>query len=225
MDFDIITIFPGVFDSYFKESIIKRAQERKKIRIKIHNLRDFSSGRHRKVDDRQFGGGPGMVMYAEPIVKAVEFAKSKSRSKPAGRLTKVVLFAPGGKQFDDKAAHKLAKESQIIMVCGHYEGVDERVEKTLKDLKIKTEKYSIGPYVLTGGELAAMVLVDSVSRKIPGVLGKEESLEEKRLGIGVPVYTRPAVFKHKGKKYEVPKILLSGDHKKIEDWRKKHKEV
>ncbi|MBI5401334.1 tRNA (guanosine(37)-N1)-methyltransferase TrmD [Candidatus Wolfebacteria bacterium] len=213
MLFDIITIFPEIFDSYLNESILKRAQKNKKIKIKIHNLRDFTKDKHKKVDDRPFGGGPGMVLKAEPIIKAV------LALKPA-KKTKIILFTPGGKQFDEKTAQKLSKEAQLIIICGRYEGIDERVSKILKANSYKLETISIGPYVLTGGELPAMVLIDSISRKIPGVLGKEESLEENRLGIGVPAYTRPAKFKYKGKKYKVPEVLLSGNHAEIKKWRK-----
>lgn len=217
MRFDIITIFPGIFDSYLNESILKRAQKNKLISIKIHNLRDFTTDKHKKVDDRPFGGGPGMVMYAEPITKAILKTKPSQKSK-------VIIFSPAGKKFDDKLSQQFAKKNDhLIFVCGRYEGVDERVEKILKDLKIKTEKISIGPYVLTGGELAAMVLIDSISRKITGVLGKEESLEEKRNGVGIPTYTRPAEIKFKNKKYKIPEILLSGNHAKIEEWKKKFK--
>lgn len=220
MKFDIITIFPKIFDSYLNESILKRAQNKKLIDIKIHNLRDFTKDKYKKVDDRPFGGGPGMVFKIEPIIKAVEKLKSLKAYK---LKTKIVLFTPGGKQFDNKIAKQLSeKYDNLILICGRYEGIDARLEKVIKNLKLKIENLSIGPYVLTGGELPAMVLIDSISRQIPGVLGKQESVEEKRHGIGLPVYTRPEVFIHKGKKYTVPKILLSGDHKKIEEWRKKH---
>ena len=229
MRFDIITIFPQIFDSYLNESILKRAREKKLIDIKLHNLRDFAQTKkgalrqaqgnlslRRQVDDKPFGGGPGMVLMAEPIIKAVKKAvKSKK--------TKVILFSAGGKQFDNKIASKFSKYGQLIFVCGRYEGIDERTKEAIKDLGLGVEEISIGPYVLTGGELPAMVLIDAVSRQIKGVLGKHESLEEKRLGVGVPVYTRPETFIFRKKKYSTPKILLSGDHKKIEDWRRKHK--
>ena len=225
MRFDIITIFPKIFSakggSYLNESILKRAQKNKLIDIKIHNLRDFTKDKHRKVDDRPFGGGPGMVITVEPIIKAV----SNINRQASKKKIKVILFTPGGKQFDNKIAKQLAeKYDHLILICGRYEGIDARVEKVIKNLISQpAEKISIGPYVLTGGELPAMVLIDSVSRQIPGVLGKKESLEEKRHGVGAPVYTRPEVFVYKGKKYRVPKILLSGDHKKIEMWRRKNR--
>lgn len=230
MKFDIITIFPQILDSYLNESILKRAKEKKLISVKIHNLRDFTTDKHKKarptgwsfgrVDDRPFGGGPGMVMQIQPIIKAVEFARLKVKGKRLKEKPLVILFNAAGKQFDDKMAQKLAEEDHLIMICGRYEGIDERVKSVLKNLKFKILGISVGPYVLTGGELPAMILIDSVSRKIPGVLGKEESLEEKRHGVGVPVYTRPANFSYKGKSYKVPKVLLSGDHKKIEEWRR-----
>lgn len=220
MRFDIITIFPHIFNSYLNESILKRAQKKGLIKIKIHNLRDFSKDKYLKVDDRPYGGGPGMVIKIEPIVKAVEFVKSKIKNKKSN--IKVILFSPADKQFNNKMAAQLAKNyNHLILICGRYEGIDARVKKVIENLKLKIENLSIGPYVLTGGELAAIILIDVVSRQIPGVLGKEESIEEKRSGIGVPVYTRPEVFIFKGKKYSVPKVLLSGNHKKIEKWRAK----
>lgn len=230
MKFNVITIFPHIFDSYLNESILKRAQKNKLISVKIHNLRDFAKNKHNRVDDRPFGGGPGMVMQAEPIIKAVnsilkEVRPPKIKKKDAKRsnLPKIILFAAAGKKFDEKMARELAKENQLIMISGRYEGIDERIKKVLQDLNFKVREVSIGPYVLTGGELPAMVLIDSISRKIPGVLGKHESLEEKRLGVGVPAYTRPEIFEYKGKKYKVPKTLLSGNHVKIEEWRRRGK--
>lgn len=218
MRFDIITIFPEIFGSYFNESILRRAQEKKAVQIFVHDLRAFTTDKHRKVDDRPFGGGPGMVMKVEPLVKAI--AAVAKKTKKFEKETKVIFFAPGGEQIDDELVNKTAKKiKRIILVCAHYEGMDERVKKVVKDMGFKSEELSIGPFVLTGGELPAMVMVDAIARKIPGVLGKEESLEESRHGIGVPAYTRPAEFAHKGKKYAVPPILLSGDHKKIDAWR------
>jgi len=216
MKFDIITIFPNIFDSYLKESILGRAQKQKLVEIKTHNLRDFVKDKYKKIDDKPYGGGAGMVMQIQPIIKAVEFAKSKIKNQKS----KIIIFTPTGKQFDNKMAAKFAKEkNNLILICGRYEGIDVRLEKVFKDSKFKIQKLSIGPYVLTGGELPAMVLIDSISRQISGVLGKEESIEERRLGVGVPVYTRPEIFIHKGKKYSTPKVLLSGNHKEIEKWR------
>ena len=219
MKFNIITIFPKIFDSYLNESILKRAQKNKLIDIKIHNLWDFTKDKRGKVDDRPFGGGPGMVMQIQPIIKAIKFIKSKIKNQKS----KVIIFTPGGKQFDNKIAVNLAKNyDNLILICGRYEGIDARIKKVIKDLGLKIKEISIGSYVLTGGELPAMVLIDAVSRQIPGVLGKTESLEEKRHGIGTSVYTRPEVFRWKGKEYKAPKVLLSGNHKKIEMWRRKN---
>ncbi|MBI2446661.1 MAG: tRNA (guanosine(37)-N1)-methyltransferase TrmD [Parcubacteria group bacterium] len=220
--FDIITIFPKIFDSYFNESIIWRAQKLGKIKINIVDLRKFSTDRHKKIDDKPYGGGPGMVFKIEPLARAVESIKLKAKSQKL--KTKVILFSPAGEQFNSKMAAEWARKyDQIIMIAGRYEGVDERIKKIIGNWKLKIENLSIGPYVLTGGELPVMVVVDAVSRHISGVLGKNESLEEERLGVGVPIYTRPEIFKWKGKKYIVPKVLLSGNHKKIEMWKMHHK--
>jgi len=221
--FDIIIIFPDIFQSYFSESIIKRAQQKKLVKINIHNLRDFTNDIHKTVDDRPYGGGPGMILKVEPICKAVQFLRNKElriknkKQKHKNKKTKVILFSVKGKKFNQQMAQSFSKFNQLILICGRYEGVDERVARHIADMEV-----SVGDYVLTGGELAAMVLIDVVSRHIPDVLGKLESLEEKRLGPGVPVYTRPEVFTYKKRKYRAPKVLLSGHHKKIEDWRKKH---
>ena len=221
MRFDILTIFPNIFDSYLNESIIKRAREQKLVDIRVHNIRTFANDTHKKVDDRPFGGGPGMVMKVEPLVCALDDILHTSKIKKSKR--KIILFSAGGEQFDAKKAAQWPKKyDQIIMIAGRYEGVDERIFKFLQATSYKLQALSIGPYVLTGGELPAMVLIDAISRHIPGVLGKEESLEETRYGVGVPTFTRPEVFEYKGKKYRVPKELLSGDHKKIGEWRRKH---
>jgi len=211
--FDVITLFPSIIKSYLKESIIKRAIEKGLIKVNFYNLRDFCQNKQRP-DGRPYGGGPGMVLKVEPLVKAVQYLKLK---------TDVILFSPSGKQFSNKMAAKMAKKhKRIILVCGRYEGIDNRVKKVFQDLGLKVQELSVGPYVLTGGELPALILIDAVSRQIPGVLGKQNSLEEKRLGVGVPLYTRPEVFVYKGKKYKVPKVLLSGNHKRIEQWRERH---
>jgi len=202
--FDIITIFPDIFKSYFNESIIKRAQNKKLIKINIHNLRDYTTDKHKTVDDKPYGGGPGMVMMVEPIYKTVKKIKGKSKAK-------VILFSAKGKKFNQKMAQKFSKLDRLIMICGHYEGVDERVAKHIAD-----EEISIGDYVLTGGEIPAMIVTDAVTRLIPGVLGKKESLEE--IKGSYSVYTRPEDFN----KWKVPKVLLSGNHKKIEELRKKY---
>lgn len=208
MRFDIITLFPQIFDSYFQASIIGRAAARKLMKINTHNLRAFATDKHKKVDDRQYGGGPGMVLKTEPIYKAVKKIVKKN--------ARVILLSAKGKKFDAKTAKRLSKYNQLVFICGRYEGVDERVATYIAD-----EEISIGDYVLTGGELPAMVIIDAVARHIPGVLGKEESLEENRLDVGVPVYTRPESIVIDKKNRAVPSVLLSGDHKKIEQWRKK----
>jgi len=220
--FDIITIFPNIFDSYLKESFIKKAQESHKISIKIHNLRDFTRDRHKTVDDRPFGGGLGMVIKIEPVYRAVQFLKSKIKNQKS----KIILFTPRGKKFTQQTAYKLSKLSQIIMICGRYEGVDERVAKKVADLEV-----SIGDFDLMGGELPAMLVTETVSRLIPGVLGKPELLKERitkeRGFMEYPQYTRPEDFSpKKGSKWRVPKVLISGNHKKIIQWRgKRGKEI
>lgn len=211
MRFDIITIFPNIFDSYLNESIIKRAREKKFVDIRVHDLRAFSTDKHKKVDDRPFGGGPGMVLKIEPLVCAIAAIAKKNKHF-------IVLCSAAGKRFDSHTAITWAKKyDQVIIIAGRYEGVDERIKKIFK-----MQEISIGSYVLTGGELPAMVMIDTVSRHIPGVLGKEESLEEKRFGIGMPNFTRPEIFEYKRKKYAVPKELLSGNHALIEKWRRTH---
>ncbi len=212
MKFDIITIFPEIFDSYLQESLLKRAQEKRLIEIKTHNLRDWTNDSHKTVDDSPFGGGLGMVMKIEPIAQAIRAIKSKAK-------TKTILFTPRGKKFTQKKAYELSKLAQLIMICGRYEGIDERVGKHIAD-----EQISIGDYDLMGGELPAMIVIETVSRLIPGVIGKDEFLKEHMRDEGFieyPQYTRPEVFK----KWGVPKVLLSGDHKKIEEWRSKHGKV
>ena len=210
MRFDIISVIPEAFGDYFNQSILKKAQERKKIKIDIHNPRDFTTDKHHVVDGAPYGGGPGMVLKVDSIYKAVQAAKKKTRKK-----SRVVLFSTRGKKFDEKNAKRLAKYDQLILICGRYEGVDERVAKHIAD-----EEISIGDFVLSGGEVPAMLVVDAVARFIPGVLGKQESLES--IKGSYPVYTRPEEFIINKKKLKVPKVLLSGNHQKISDWRKKH---
>ncbi len=222
MNIDIITIFPKMFAPVLNESIIKRAQAKGLVKINIHNLRDYSRDKHRKIDDRPFGGGPGMVFRPEPIFRAVKAISSKlPEGKPSAsygaskvRSSKVVLLTPQGKKLDQKLAKKLSRCKHLILICGHYEGVDERVRQ-----KLVTDEVSIGDYVLTCGELPAMVLVDVVVRLVPGVLGKDESIHFESFSQGLleyPQYTRPAVYRG----MQVPEILLSGNHKVIEKWRK-----
>lgn len=211
--FDIITIFPDIFDSYLNESLIRRAQKNKLIDVRVHDLRDFSLDKRKRVDDRPFGGGPGMAIKIEPVYLAVRFLISKIKDKKSKIRT--VLFSTRGKKFDSKVAQRLVKYDRLILICGRYEGVDERVADYVAD-----EEISMGDYVLSGGELPALILTEAVSRFLPGFLGKFESLEE--IKGSYPVYTQPSVFtpSKSKKKWEVPKILLSGDHKKIEEWRK-----
>ena len=225
MRFDIITIFPESLRGYLNSSILGRAQKDRKIEINLHNLRDFANDKHNKADDKPFGGGPGMVLKIEPIIKAISKIKPKISNLPAGKAglenSKIILFSPSGKQFTQKMAQNWAKKfDNLILICGRYEGVDARVNKITK-----AEEISVGPYILTGGELPAAVVVDAVARQIPNVLGKQESLEEKRGMSGFPVYTKPEIFEYQGKKYIAPKILLSGHHINIKNWREKHSNV
>ena len=211
MRIDIITIFPRMFAPVLNESIIKRAQKKRKVRIFIHDLRDYSKDKHRKVDDRPFGGGSGMVMRPEPIFEAVKDIRSQGHKVTRSQ---VILLCPQGERLNQKVARRLLKYKQLILICGHYEGIDERVRLHLVD-----EEISIGDYILTGGELPAMVLVDCIVRLLPGVLGDKNSLNfetfEDNL-LEYAQYTRPAAYCGMA----VPKILLSGDHKKIVDWRR-----
>lgn len=226
MTFHLITLFPNSFDSYLGESILKRAIEDKKIEVKFYNPRDFalrqgsgqarSSGsgqaglQERRIDRKPYGGGPGMVIQAEPVIKAVVSCKLEVKSKNP----KIIWLSPSGKQFTNEYAKKTAqKYSDIIIICGRYEGIDARVKKVFK-----VEEVSVGPFVLTGGELPAMVMIDVLSRQVEGVLGDFNSLEESRVA-SPDVYTRPEVFKWKGKNYKVPKVLLSGHRAKIEEWK------
>jgi tRNA (guanine37-N1)-methyltransferase len=258
MIFDVITIFPGIFGSYFSESIIKRALNNKVVNIKIHNLREFTSDRHKTVDDTPYGGGAGMIMKIEPIFKAVSALKKsqipnppparawqwragKSQINPKSKIQnskiRVVLFSAKGKKYTQVDARRLSKYDNLILICGRYEGIDERVAKHIAD-----EETSIGDYILTGGEIPAMILVDSITRLLPGALGNPESLSEesfskiencklparrrKALAGGKIVncrleyaqYTRPENFRG----WKVPKVLLGGNHKKIKEWRMKH---
>jgi len=255
--FDIITIFPEIFNSYLKESLLYRAQKKKLVKINIHNLRKWATDRHQAVDDRPFGGGLGMVLKVEPIYKAVGDIKKKSKTElpfieakrrdksllyPSLRLgqvkkrtkssspiksqkSKVILFTPRGKKFSQKMAYQFSKLDQMIMICGRYEGVDERVAKHIADLEL-----SIGDYDLMGGELPAQVLIETITRLIPGVLGKPQLLKERitkgKGFIEYEQYTRPEIFEpKKGIKWRIPKVLLSGHHKKIEEWRTKHQKI
>ncbi|MCD6149560.1 tRNA (guanosine(37)-N1)-methyltransferase TrmD [bacterium] len=246
-NFNIITIFPKIFESYFSESIIKRAQDEKKIRINAHNLRDWTEDKYKTVDDTPYGGGAGMVLKVEPIYKAVKFVKSIKDVKN-NKTSRVILFSAKGKRYAQSDAERLSKYDNLILICGRYEGVDERVAEHIAD-----EEISIGDYVLTGGEIPAMILVDSITRLLPGVLGNPRSLKEesfksvenvqdvqsvenykndyleqlkqaKRLNnLNIlreyPQYTKPENFRG----WKAPKVLLSGNHKEIEKWRKENR--
>ncbi len=205
---DILTIFPNIFDSYLNESLFRRAQKNGVLDIRVHNLRDYTKERHKKVDDRPFGGGPGMVLQVEPIHRAIQTLIKGKRPKP-----RVVLFGIRGKKFTSREAQRLAKYGNLIFICGRYEGVDERVARHIAD-----EEISIGDYVLSGGELPALVVSEAVARFRSGFLGKYASLEEVKGSY--PVYAKPEVFSpKKNVKWRVPKVLLSGHHKDIATWR------
>jgi len=209
---DILTLFPNMFDGVLGESIIKRAQEKKLVRIRVHNLRDWTLDRHKKADDKPYGGGAGMILSCQPIFDAV---RELGGSRAKGQGSRVVLLSPRGKKFNQALANRFSRQKQLILICGHYEGVDERVKEG-----IVTDEVSIGDYVLTGGEIPAMVLIDAVARMVPGVLGNRDSAKFDSFQNGLleyPQYTRPRVYK----RLKVPGVLLSGDHKKIEEWRYK----
>ncbi|MDO8551315.1 MAG: tRNA (guanosine(37)-N1)-methyltransferase TrmD [bacterium] len=215
MKFDVITIFPDLFKGFVSESLLARAQKKKLIKINLHNLRKWTTDNHKTVDGRPYGGGAGMVLKVEPIYKAVKTVKAKKGK------TRVILLSAKGKTFTQKDAGRLAKYDQIIFICGRYEGVDERVAKHVSD-----EEISIGNYVLFGGEIPTMVIIETISRLIPGVVAKEESVKNESFTKDTfkehPHYTRPEVFVIKGKKLKVPPVLLSGDHEKIKEWRAKN---
>ena len=215
MRFHVITIFPNMFESYFAESIISRAIENKLIEINTYALRDYTEDKHRRVDGKPYGGGPGMVMWVDPLIKCVEkIDKKLSRKNNVKKL--VVMFNPGGDMFTNTMAKQSVKKyTDVIFICGRYEGIDQRVKKILK-----AREWSIGPYVLTGGELPAMVCIDAITRQIKGVLNDIDSLEENRIA-SHEIYARPEVYEYKGKKYRVPKVLLSGNHKLIDEYRMK----
>ncbi len=213
MHFHIITLFKSAIEPYLKESILGRAKERGKIKFSFYNPRDFvSEKRNGRVDGKPYGGGPGMVIEAMPILRAIEKAKGKKKN------VKVFLLSAEGKEFNSVNAKKYSLNyKHIILIAGHYEGIDARVIKAAD-----VEEISIGRYVLTGGELPALVFIDAVSRFVPNVLGNESSIEENRVSSSL-VYTRPEILKYKGKQYKVPEILLSGNHKKIEEWKASNK--
>jgi len=219
MRFDIITIFPEILDSYLDETILARAKSLGLIEVYTHNPREFATDAHKSIDDKPYSGGAGMVMMFYPIAKTIE----KLKAETPGIRSKVVLMAANGDNFTQATARQYAEEcEQIIFICGRYEGVDARLEEIID------EKVSIGPYVLAGGELPALVITEAVSRLVPGVLGKEESLSEESHNeagyLEYPQYTRPEVVEWKGKEYKVPEVLLSGHHAEIEKWKQENAE-
>ena len=232
--FDVITIFPELVKAFSQESLLKKAQKKKLLKIGIHNLRDWAKDPHKKVDDKPFGGGLGMVFKVEPLYRAIQSLKNKNRKLK----TKVILFTPRGKKFTQQKAAELSRLKHLILICGRYEGIDERAAKHIAD-----EELSIGDYVLMGGEIPAMAVIETIARLIPGVIGKPSFLKERRLGakkgqkhgfLEYPQYTRPEVFEVRlrstngrtsARQWKVPKVLLSGDHKKIGEWKAKHGRV
>lgn len=224
MHFHIVTLFPKAFDSYLGESILKRALEDKKIKVSFYNPRDFVKDKHKRIDRPPYAGGPGMVIQAEPVIKAIESAIKRSKLAHSTKYLapKIIFLSPSGKQFTNQYANTVAKQyKHVIVVCGRYEGIDARVGQVFS-ASWRMDEISVGPFVLTGGELPAMVIIDVMSRQVPGILGNLDSLEERRVSSS-EVYTRPEVFKYKGKSYRVPKVLLSGHRAKIEEWKKKRK--
>lgn len=213
--FHIVTLFPESIEGYFNTSMLKRAQQDKKITVSYYNPRDFTKDKHKRVDQKPYGGGPGMVLEAESVLRAA----TKAIGRKDRKNVEVIFFSPSGKQFEQKDAKRLAiKKQHIVFLCGHYEGIDARAVKILK-----AKPMSVGPYVLTGGELPAALVADAVTRNVPGVLGNAESLEDARVA-SPEVYTRPEVLKWKGKSYTAPKVLLSGHHKNIENWKQGKKD-
>jgi tRNA (guanine37-N1)-methyltransferase len=251
LTYHLVTLFPETTEGYLNASILKRAQEKDLIAIKYYNPRDFTvsskkgqpqSYSDRRVDNRPYGGGPGMVIEALPVIKAIEEAikaakksqtislraqantklqknskKQKTNTKKQKTSIKIVFFTPAGIQFSNEVAESFKKYTDIIFVCGRYEGIDARIKKVFPMIDI-----SVGPYVLTGGELPALTMIDTITRRIPGVLGDFSSIEEERVA-SPDVYTRPEVIEYKKKKYRVPKILLGGHHKNIEEWKSEKK--
>ena len=233
MHFDILTIFPSILDSYISETLLKRAQKAGIISIRFWDIREFTTDKHKTVDDTPYGGGPGMVLKVEPVFRCLRkvvgsgVLEDKIKKQPlkfSGRKSKIILLSPKGEQFQEAKAEDLSRYEQLIFICGRYEGIDARVENLVD------EQISIGPYILSGGELGAMVIIEAVTRLIPGVLGSSESLvTESHQGNGssakqfieYPQYTRPEIFQPiSGVEWRVPETLVSGDHKKIEEWKR-----
>jgi tRNA (guanine37-N1)-methyltransferase len=210
MKIDVLSLFPDMFSGVFGQSILKKAQEKSAVQFQVLDFREFSTNKHRNVDDYPYGGGAGMVLTPQPLFDAVETLTKETSEKP-----RIILLCPQGERFSQRKAEELSKEKHLIFLCGHYEGYDERIREHLV-----TDEISIGDYVLTGGELGAMVVIDAVTRLLPGVLGKEESHLQDSFSTGFlehPQYTRPADFRG----MKVPDVLMSGNHKNIEEWRKK----
>lgn len=238
MKFDIITLFPDILESYFSVSVVKRAQQKKLVEIKTHQLRDFAVGKHKTVDGPPYGGGAGMVLLVEPILKAIENVQKKNIKKSKVKLprSKTIIFSAKGKPFTQKLAYEWSKRyNHFLLIAGRYEGIDERVS-----LITKAQEISMGPYVVTDGDVMSMAFVSAISRLVPKVikfesleeesywnelLKKESKLKENKFitSLEYPHYSRPEEIKYKGKIYRVPKVLLSGNHAKIEEWRAKHK--
>ena len=215
MKFHLITLFAKACDAYLSASIIGRARKEKKIFVSYQTPRDFVDNKWGKVDERPYGGGPGMVMMALPVVKAV----MKGLRNPSKKKAVIIWFSPGAKQFTNKDADALAKYTDVILVCGRYEGIDERAKKILKTLA-PVKEFAVGEAVYTGGEVPSLAIVDAVTRRLPGVLGKDASVEERRIASSA-VYTRPETISYKGKRYRVPHVLQTGHHANISAWRKK----
>ncbi len=210
--FHVLTIFPGMFESPLSESIVGRARERSLVEVRLHDVRDHATDRHRSVDDYSFGGGPGMVMTPGPLFDAVE---AVWQSESLDQTTPTILLSPQGRTLDQPVVEELVRHRELVLVCGRYEGVDERVRRHLA-----TDEISVGDYVLSGGELAAMVVIDAVTRLVPGAVGSSESTSDESFTTGLlehPQYTRPAEFRG----WSVPEVLLSGNHKEIERWRRR----
>lgn len=217
MKFHIITLFQEACDAYLNASIVGRARKDKKIKIDYQNPRDFVDNKWGKVDERPYGGGPGMVMTALPVIKAVQ--KSVKHRVFDKKKAVIVWFSPSGKQFTNKDADTLAKKyDEVVLVCGRYEGIDERAKKILKTLA-PIKEFAVGEAVYTGGEIPALAIIDAITRRLPGVLGKDASVEERRIASSA-VYTRPETIEYKNKNYRVPKVLQTGHHANIDAWRK-----
>lgn len=216
MKFHLITIFPKIFDSYFNEGILARAKKEKIIEINVHDLRQWTDDKRKTIDDTPYGGGAGMIMKIEPLYKAIQAITKNKKNKKR----KIILLSAKGKRWTQQIAKKYSSYEEIVLINGRYEGVDDRIKKFID------EEISIGDYVLTGGEIGSLIIVDSITRLLPGALGNKESAKfESHSTPGIleyPQYTRPEIFETNGKKHKVPPILLSGNHKKIEEWRRKN---